>query len=208
MDTQKLIAEANRIISGQASVAPQAAMAQALELFRNYAGPNSSFYKMLLNADSKIHPNLGAYRETVVNTLRGFVQYLEAGLFLGISPERKAQADVVSDFLEQANSLLEEPKVHPAAPAMIIGGALEEFLRNWVDSEKLDLKGRKPGIDTYAGALREADLITKQDAKDITAWAGLRNHAAHGEWDRAERREEIGLMLQGVNLFMRKYIKE
>ena len=44
-----------------------------------------------------------------------------------------------------------------------------------------------------------------QDIKDITAWAGLRNDAAHGEWEEVKDRSKISLMLEGVNLFMRKY---
>jgi hypothetical protein len=41
--------------------------------------------------------------------------------------------------------------------------------------------------------------------KDITSWGGLRNHAAHGEWDEVKDRQRISIMLEGVNLFMRKY---
>jgi hypothetical protein len=53
--------------------------------------------------------------------------------------------------------------------------------------------------------LLAAELITKQDMKDITAWGGLRNHAAHGEWTEVSDRQRASLMLDGVNLFMRKY---
>jgi hypothetical protein len=207
LDTQKLITEARRIISSPSSVGPEALMSQAMELLRNYAGPNSSFYKLVEHA-SKSNPYMATYHESIVDTLKGFVSYVESGLFQGMSPERKAQIEVVSDFLHQANVLIDDSRVHPAAPAVLIGAALEEFLRNWIDSEKIDLKERKHGIDSYANALRELDKISKQDTKDITSWAGLRNHAAHGEWDYVQNREQIALMLQGVNLFMRKYSKE
>ena len=97
--------------------------------------------------------------------------------------------------------------MHPAAPAVLGGAALEEFLRNWIEEANLPLGNKKASIDTYTGLLREADLITKQDAKDITAWAGIRNHAAHGEWDEVKDKQRIQLMLEGINLFMRKYTK-
>ncbi len=48
-------------------------------------------------------------------------------------------------------------------------------------------------------------MLTKQDGKDITAWAGTRNHAAHGEWDDVADKNRVSLMLEGANLFMRKY---
>jgi hypothetical protein len=53
------------------------------------------------------------------------------------SPERRAQLDVVSDILGQANLLLEDDRYHPAAAAILIGASLEEFLRTWVDAEGL-----------------------------------------------------------------------
>ena len=40
--------------------------------------------------------------------------------------------------------------------------------------------------------------------KDITSWAGVRNHAAHGEWEEVSDRKRVQLALEGVNLFMRK----
>jgi len=112
--------------------------------------------------------------------------------------------DVVSDFLEQAQRLLEATNVHPAAPAVLIGATIEEFLRTWVEAEALSLGNRKPGLDAYASVLREADLITKQDMKDITAWGGIRNHAAHGEWQEVSDKHRVRLMLEGINLFMRQ----
>lgn len=177
--------------------------AEISEFLRNYAGVDSSFYASI-QANG---PNRGfdhaAYSANQI--LNSFLQYVEAGLHEGVSPERRAQLDVVSDFLEMANSLLEAKGVHPAAPAVLIGATLEEFLRTWVEAESLSLGNRKPGLETYSQVLREANLITKQDGKDITSWAGIRNHAAHGEWDEVADRNRITLMLEGVNLFMRKY---
>ena len=104
-----------------------------------------------------------------------------------------------------ANQLLETARVHPAAPAVLIGATLGEFLRTWVEAEGLSIGSRKPGLETYSQLLRDADLISKQDGKDITSWAGVRNHAAHGEWEDVGDKKRVALMLEGVNLFMRKY---
>jgi hypothetical protein len=142
--------------------------------------------------------------QVISDVLHAFRGYVEAGLHAQIPPERQAQLDVVSDFLDQAHQLLEAKGVHPAAPAVLIGAALEEFLRTWIETEGLSIGNAKPGLDAYAKALREVDRITKQDYKDITAWAGLRNHAAHGEWTEVEDKNRVSLMLEGVNLFMRK----
>lgn len=178
----------------------EAAKAQVCEFLRVYAGPKSSFLKQ---ADAA-----SGYASYMVSSLQSivesFVQYLEAGLASGISPERQAQLDVVSDILAQAHSLLDDDRQHPAAAAMLIGASLEEFLRTWVESSGLSMGNAKPSIDTYCKALKAADLISKQDVKDITSWAGVRNHAAHGEWAEVSDRVRIRLMLEGVNLFMRQ----
>ncbi len=147
----------------------------------------------------------GEVQKTFYATLEGLLRYLEHGLQGGVSLKRQAQIDIVSDFLEQADSLLNIREVHCAAPTVVIGAALEEFLRNWIESIGLDLFSKKPGLDSYAKLLRENDKISKQDYKDITSWAGLRNHAAHGEWDEVSDKNKISLMLQAVNLFIRKY---
>ena len=178
----------------------EAAKAQVCEFLRVYASPNSAFMK-------KAEAARGArsYKVTTLAfILTSFVEYLQAGLAAGISPERRAQLDVVSDILGQANSLLEHDRFHPAAGAIIIGASLEEFLRTWIEAEGLSIGNAKPGIDTYCKTLRSAELISKQDAKDITSWGGIRNHAAHGEWDEVSDRARIRLMLEGVNLFMRQ----
>ncbi|HXH41963.1 MAG TPA: hypothetical protein VNN08_25285 [Thermoanaerobaculia bacterium] len=178
----------------------EAARAQTCEFLRIYSGPNSAFLKQ-----AEAARGYSAYVVTTLDAiLQSFVEYLTAGLATGTSPERRAQLDVVSDYLGQAHSLLEDDSHHPAAAAMVIGASLEEFLRTWVEAEKLSLSSAKPGIDAYMKCLRSAELITKQDVKDITSWAGIRNHAAHGDWNEVSDRGRIRLMLEGVNLFMRQ----
>lgn len=140
-----------------------------------------------------------------MSILESFICHIENGLLDGVSIERKAKIDVVSDYLDQAQILLESKDVHPAGPAVIIGASLEEFLRSWVEEANLPLNNKKPSIDSYTTTLREAELITKQDVKDITSWAGFRNNAAHGQWEEVADKKRVQLMLEGVNLFMRKY---
>jgi hypothetical protein len=176
-------------------------IAKVSEFLRIYAGPRSSFFKRaseITGPDYVIYNNL-------TSILTGFIAYVSAGLDSDVTPERKAQLDVVSDFLEQANVLLETKNVHPAAPTVLIGATLEEFLRTWIEAEDISLGNRKPGMQNYAEVLKENDLISKQDLKDITAWGGVRNSAAHGEWDVVADKARIRLMLEGVNLFLRKY---
>ena len=203
MNTDDLIKQARRIIESTRQSSGAGILSEAMEFFRIYTGDKSTFFKQLSKVDQGWRDE--SIIKYVISNLEAFIRYAENGLLEGISIERKAQIDVVSDFLGQANTLLDSKEVHPAAPTVIIGAALEEFLRNWIEEAGLTLGGKNPSLDSYAKALREKDLITKQDVKDITSWSGLRNHAAHGEWDEVSDKNRISIMLEGVNLFMRKY---
>jgi hypothetical protein len=209
MNREELIAHTKRILAKVASDdSIIGTYSEAYDLILMNAGGNSPFLKTLEAQSPKTWDEIYRYARitrTVKSTLESFLAHVESGLHQEISPERRAQLDVVSDFLEMAHSLIETNGVHPAAAAVLIGATLEEFLRTWVESESLSLGNRKPGLESYSQVLREANLLTKQDGKDITSWAGIRNHAAHGEWDEVSDKGRIALMLEGVNLFMRKY---
>lgn len=205
MTSDELIANARGLIEHLKTVRDgNAAQAMVCEFFRQYAGPRSSFLESASGFDPRMFgPDY--WKRRLPQTLEAFIAYVKRGLLEAIPPERRAQLDVVSDILDQAQALLDDAKVHPAAAAVLIGATLEEFLRTWTESADLKLGGKKPSLDSYAKVLREDDLITKQDVKDITAWAGIRNSASHGDWDNVSDRSRVKIMLEGVNLFMRKY---
>ena len=205
MNTNELIEHTKRL-KQKAENADQiyGVFTEVAQFLKTYAGPKSEFLSSVKEYNPRGYSNEYASRN-ISAILQSFIDYLEAGLHEAITPERRAQLDIVSDFLEQAYILLESKNVHPAGPIVLIGASLEEFLRSWVENENISLGNKKPSIDSYAKALREEDLITKQDVKDITSWAGLRNHAAHGEWEQVADKARAQLMLEGVNLFMRKY---
>ncbi|MGW3769932.1 hypothetical protein [Actinomadura verrucosospora] len=114
----------------------------------------------------------------------------------------QARIEAATDLMEQVQQLLDDSKVHPAAPIVLAGAALEEFLRSRITAKGLSPSG-KPGINTYATALQQDGGLTRQEVKNITSWAGLRNHAAHGEWDQISR-EEARIMVAGINLFLQQ----
>jgi hypothetical protein len=205
MNREELLIQTKRILAKVENYAAINTYAEACEFLRKYAGENSSFLEALkIYRAAAVNDSRSAI-DAMLEILNSFHDYVEAGLLQATSPERQAQLDVVSDYLEMANTLLENNSVHPAAPAVLIGATLEEFLRTWIEDQSLALGARKLGLETYSQVLREANLITKQDGKDITSWAGIRNHAAHEEWNDVSDRNRILLMLEGVNLFMRKY---
>jgi hypothetical protein len=213
MTTQELIDHAKKMLTKFTNENAKQIYIEACEFFKIYVGVNTSFYKNLEASKGKdgTLANWALYNIMLNDTksvLSGFISFAENGLYDGISPEKKAKLEVVNDYLNLAQDFLNDKDIHPAAAAVIIGASLEEFLRNWVFSEGLSLGTLNPGIDTYAKELRSKDLIDKQDSKDITSWAGIRNDAAHGVFEKVMDKNKIDLMLQGVNLFLRKYQKK
>jgi hypothetical protein len=103
--------------------------------------------------------------------------------------------------------LLEPGRPRPATTGgdlgegTLAGAALEELLRSLVITHSATVVGRR-GLQAYSEALRPAGVLTPQDVKDVTSWAGLRNSAAHGEFDDLSL-ERAHVMAEGVNLFMR-----
>lgn len=203
MDKTKILEQARRIQSGIAHNR-QVSIPEAVEFLRMYSGVGSSFYKSIseLNVGDYWHDGTA---KTAAGIFSGFINFLENDLQGGVSLTRKVQIETVSDFLEQAEVLLETKDIHPAVPIAIIGAALEEFLRNLVEENGLLLPiSNKKSIDVYLQALCDKEILDKQDRKDITSWAGLRNSAAHGKWEEVNDKTRALIMLEGVNLFMRK----
>lgn len=205
MEKEKIKEILNKIIIEP--VSGIAKLTETLEFFRMYIGESNSFYRQLKEIP-KVSGTDSLRRNMVESVLTGYLNYLQKDLEVGLSFQKRIQVDTVSDFLDQANSILNDNKLHPASACVIIGAALEEFLRLWVEDENLLENNLKKSIDSYAKLLRDdPSRITKQDYKDITSWAGLRNSAAHGLWNEVEDRQKVVLMFQGVNLFMRTYWK-
>jgi len=169
--------------------------AAAVELLARYA-PGSTFHKIAA-AHTQFNNLKISY---VAGALEQWVRFCEDGLATGLPFAAQARVEAASDLMDQAEQLLEDGSIHPAAAAMLIGAALEELLRSMCIAETVMWVG-KPGIASYADALRAQDLISKQDHKDITSWGGQRNNAAHGNFDLVQK-PRVRLMADGVNLFM------
>ncbi len=199
MTTERLVEACDTIISRVESKRGNATALLALEFLRKYAGKESEFYRGAVTREL-----WGDTQKELLGVLNEFREYVKAGFADGISPVEQARIDVVSDILQQAARLLAEKKTHPAAAAVLIGASLEEYLRVWCEREHLITMEQTLTIDAYAKKLLHNGKIGKQEIKDITAWAGHRNNAAHGHWNLVENAQQISIMLDGVNLFMRQ----
>src|SRR5262249_30476992 len=94
-----------------------------------------------------------------------------------------------------------DAQIHPAAPVMLAGAALEEALRSMVETRDEPYTG-KLSIEGYADELHRQGMIDKQARKEITAWAGRRNDAAHGHFEKLNL-DLARLTTEGIKVFTR-----
>ena len=118
-------------------------------------------------------------------------------------------AELFSDFLEQAEHLLD--RNFKDAAAVLAGGVLEEHMRklcekNGIPTTHVDKDGKTKHkmIDTMNGELAKGMVYDKNEQKQVTAWAGIRNEAAHGNYDKYGQ-DQVMLMLQGLRGFLSRY---
>ena len=114
-------------------------------------------------------------------------------------------AELFSDFLEMAGYLLEEG--YKDASAVIAGSSLEAHLRQLCNKhnipvEKKTEKGvRAKKADELNIELAKNDVYSKLDQKNVTAWLGLRNNAAHGNYDEYSK-EQVVILVSSIRDFI------
>jgi hypothetical protein len=163
--------------------------------------PGSSYRTYAAHAmTDRAMSNFGHAR-ALEGVLQGFRIDLEAGYLTSVLEE--AHAEVFADLLEIADHLLTEKLLEPAA--VMAGGALEAHLRAL--AEKTGVTTSRGGKPKRAGLLND-DLAKKQiysktEHKQVMAWQGIRNSAAHAEGDLA--RAQVALMAQGIRDFISRH---
>ena len=93
-------------------------------------------------------------------------------------------ADIFSDFIEMAEHLLKEG--YKDAAAVIVGSVLEDSLRKLaiINGIPVNKKNGKPlTIEPINVEIAKKDVYNQLVKKQITAWADLRNNAAHGHYN-------------------------
>ena len=156
--------------------------------------PPGSVYRK--NADKAF--SLAA-RPAQAAMLAGVVRSLYAAYLSGFTGSftQLVRADLFDDFLEMSEHLLDQG--YKDAAAVLAGGVLEEHLRKLCE---------RLGIDVVVGdkpkpASRMNDEIAaraaygKLDAKNIAAWLGLRNSAAHGKYGEYTA-EQVRIAILGI----------
>jgi hypothetical protein len=173
----------------------------ALDFFDRFAGRDSQWAIQAHEVFEKNTQSMASGARALGDVLLAWIDQVNAGLVVPRLVEAQGARTIAStDLMEQVRVLNEDRTVHPAAPIVLAGAALEVALRSAIEELDLELTER-PSISAYARRLRSDRLLSPQDIKDVEQMAGLRNAAAHGEFE-ALSRERAGLLEQQVNLFL------
>jgi len=131
-----------------------------------------------------------------VNALRSDYQNAYLQTF-----EELVHASMFSGFLDMAEHL--HSTGYKDAAAVIVGSVLEQHLRELCTKNKIatHVGTRAQKADQLNSELSSSSIYSKLDQKNVTAWLGLRNDAAHGNYA-GYTADQVRLMLDAVRDFM------
>jgi len=166
-------------------------------------GSNSTYAQQVENILSRTLTHDGFK----VTELAGIVDALLADLDAGYlqSVEELIHGELFSDLLEMSTHLLEEGYKDPSA--VVTGSALEAHLRQLCQRHSINIeviiggKSRSKKADQMNADLKKANVYSKLDQKNVTAWLDLRNKAAHGHYAEYTA-DQVKLMTDGVRDFI------
>jgi len=174
-------------------------------------GWTASAESLLLGVLGEISPHLRALRvargsfhgyESEFDSLRAVLaaareDYLGGYLF---TFRALIKAEVLGDALVQAEALLSSNFKDPAC--VLVGVALEVAVKELVRQAALP-DGK---LDRMNADLCKAGRYNLVKQKQITAWAELRNKAAHGQWTEYST-DDVRDMFLGVQRFVADYLQ-
>lgn len=123
----------------------------------------------------------------------------------GLLEDTKAMitAEVFTDFIEQAEYLLNEGYKLPAA--VLMRGVLEDSLRTLCKKAQIVLSD-KPKLEWMNTELAKVGIYNKIVQKQVTAWAGIGNSAAHMKIKEFSD-TDVKNMISGIINFNAEFLK-
>jgi HEPN domain-containing protein len=175
---------------------------EAMNLVRRTCGSDSDHYRELKRlAEAKESATNPYYFVHCLGVLEAAHRDFDAGLLFDL--RALIAADVLGDFIEQAEQLLAAGYHIPAAS--LAGAVLEDTLRKLCEKKGLSVPAHTK-IDRLNADLARADAYDKLVQKRITGIADIRNNADHGHFDKFGR-EDVEDMVKWVKRFSADYLQ-
>lgn len=193
---------------------------QEVEAEQKVEGWNLNYLSLLAQiiSPSSVHRNLLDERgivpipphnrlNTRISQLKALKTDFEKGLLGDLRLE--IEAAIATDYMGQAEQLLAEGQSgkYDYVPAAVLAGAvLEKSLRTLCDKQSPSIstvndKGKPLTLTPLIEALKKNNVFNEPTAKQLRAWADIRNSAAHGDFDKFNP-SDVALMIQGIKNFL------
>lgn len=176
----------------------QSLVTRAIAAVHRITGNNST-YSNEIERIIKLSPHLHLHTSSIIGIVQALREDIDSGYIQNLT--QLVRADIFSDFLEMGEHLLKEE--YKDAAAIIIGTVLENTLRKLAESNEITLvneKGKHLTIEPLNIELAKKEVYSKLVQKQITSWADLRNNAAHGHFDKYDKKQ-VEMMLLFVQSF-------
>ncbi len=171
---------------------------QALACLTQVFGPahtyTESFASQVGSRPQKSKVDLG------VGILRAALEDVEQGHLQTV--QQLATAEVFSDFIDQADHLLQKSYVMPAAS--LAGAVLENGLRSLAERNDIVVKAHD-GLSALNDKLRAKDVYNPLRQQQVAYWVKVRNAADHGRFDDFKE-ADVAELIRGVRGFMADYL--
>ncbi|HEY3130573.1 MAG TPA: DUF4145 domain-containing protein [Acidobacteriota bacterium] len=173
----------------------------AMNLVRRACGETSDHYRQLRQiAEDKQHKDNSFYMHQCVGVVEAAHEDFSRGLLFDL--KALVAAELLGDFLEQAEHLVAEGYYVPAAS--VAGAILEDALRELCQKHSIPVP-IKTNIEMLNVALAKANIYDKLVQKQITAFADLRNNADHGHFTKVSA-TDVAEMVKWVHRFGSTYL--
>jgi HEPN domain-containing protein len=174
---------------------------EALNLTRRVCGEQSDHYKELRRiAENLTMTSNGYYFDMCFAVVEAAKKDYEGGYLFNL--KSLITADILGDFIEQAEALLQSGYHVPAAS--LAGAILEDTLRKLCEKHSIEVP-EITKLDKLNADLAKADVYDKLVQKRITALADIRNNADHGHFDKFSK-EDVEDMVSYTRRFTADYL--
>ena len=148
--------------------------------------------------------------EGMTSIMRGLRDDFAQGILGNLA--RQVEAEIAGDYMGQAEQLLQEGtrgKFDHVPAAVLAGAVMEKTLRLLCEKQNPPISVFKPNgepktMNPMIDDLKIAGLFVETKAKQLRGWAGIRNDAAHGDFDKFTR-ADVELMLKGIENFLAEF---
>jgi hypothetical protein len=173
--------------------------------------PRDNIQRKLMEEPSYYCSTLGIQLTEDICVLEAIKDDFEKGFLGDLTLE--IEAEIAADYMGQAEQLLKEGQSgkYDHVPAAVLSGAvLEKSLRKICSEQTppistLDGKGSPLTLNPLIDLLKKAEIFNELKAKQLRAWADIRNKAAHGDFDHFTRSDVEG-MIKGIEDFLATYM--